>query len=222
VAAPLDLAESVLRRSRRRGRARRAAVVGAGLAMAVAVAAAALPGRSAYFSVIQPSAVMEPTVGVGERVVFSRTLAPARGDVVQAHIAAAAGDGYDTVQRVMAVGGDTVACPAGPDGRCHALVVNDATVAEPYMGGATTDPFPMVRVPGGFVFLMGDNRPAANDSRRIGPVPLPDVSGVAVQVVDDDGHARRIPGAPPHAGPGKADVTDSPDTVPPAKSADSG
>lgn len=45
-----------------------------------------------------------------------------------------------------------------------------------------TAPGPAFEVPAGHVFLMGDNRAAAVDSRRFGSVPLSDVIGIARQV----------------------------------------
>ncbi|HKN53649.1 MAG TPA: signal peptidase I [Amycolatopsis sp.] len=86
-----------------------------------------------------------------------------------------------SVFRVVGVAGDTVACCAGTD-----LVVNGKPVHEPYLSTGTdskrreaTQPF-TVRVPAGSVFVTGDNRGNANDSRFQGPVHLSAVSGIVV------------------------------------------
>lgn len=120
------------------------------------------------------------------------------------------------MMRVVAMGGDTIGCPAGPTGRCDAIVRNGVPVSEPYLGGTATEPFPTSTVPAGTMFLMGDNRDAANDSRYIGPVSLSDVTGVAVRIRDRDGELRPVPGAPTHPGPGRQNNVDPPGLVPPA------
>ncbi|GAA2383589.1 signal peptidase I [Dactylosporangium salmoneum] len=220
VRARPDLARIVLDRAGRQRRARRlgkvTAGVGGGLVVLTTLAAATLLGRSDYVTVIQPSAAMMPTIQVGERVVLDKSLAPARGDVVVVHLARD-GRTYDAMMRVVALSGDTVACPAGPTGRCEAVVVNGTAVPEPYLGATVTDPFPMSTVPDRMIFLLGDNRAAANDSRFIGPVRRADVRGVAVRIEDRDGQVRVVPGAPAHHGPGDSDNVDPAGQVPPAE-----
>jgi signal peptidase I len=215
-----DLARVVLGRAPRQQRARRirkaAAGVGGGLVVLTTLAAASLLGRSDYFTVTQPSAAMESTVNVGERVVFNKKVSPARGDVVIVHLTYQ-GDDFESMMRVVALSGDTIGCPAGPTGRCEALVVNGTPVPEPYLGATVTDPFPIGTVPAQRIFLLGDNRPVANDSRFIGPVKLADVTGVAVQIKDRAGQVRAVPGAPAHGGPGNRDNVDPAGPVPPAR-----
>jgi signal peptidase I len=215
-----DLAEVVLRRARRRRRVRAVTLaLGGGLAVTVAAAAAVLPGRGSYYSTIQPSAVMAPTVEAGERVVFGRELEPARGDVVEAEVTTA-GRAHATILRVVGLPGDTVACPADLVGRCRGVVVNGVRLAERYV--AETAPFAPVTVPADTLFLLGDARDIAHDSRLRGPVPADAVRGVAVQIVDTHGTIRAVPGAPPHRGPNGEDVVDGPGTIPPAFECDPG
>lgn len=214
-----DLARVVLDRARRQRRAQRlrkaAAGVGGGLVVLTTLSAATLLGQSDYVTVTQPSAAMESTVHMGERVVFNKKLSPARGDIVIVHLARD-GHAYDTILRVVALPGDTIGCPAGPTGRCEAVVVNGTPVPEPYLGATVTDPFPTNMVPDHMVFLLGDNRADANDSRFIGPVKLADMTGVAVRIENRNGKARAIPGAPAHPGPGDQDNVDPAGPVPPA------
>jgi signal peptidase I len=219
VRARPDLARVVLDRARRKRRGRRlrqaAAGVGVGVVALTTLAAATVLGRADYFTVTQPSTAMESTVHVGERVVFSKKLSPARGDVILVHLT---WDGreFDSMLRVVALSGDTIGCPAGPTGRCEAVVVNGRPLAEHYLGETVTDPFPTSTIPANMMFLLGDNRPVAIDSRVIGPVGLADVAGVAVQIKDRDGQARAVPGAPAHGGPGDRDNVDPAGPVPPA------
>ncbi|MBV1851811.1 signal peptidase I [Catellatospora tritici] len=217
-AAP-DLAGQVLLRARRGRRSRRwrNALLGAGAGVAAlsTLAAATLLGQSDFFTVTEPSSAMTPTVGIGERVVFDRSLTPSRGDVVLAHLTRD-GDEYDAIFRVMGMPGDTVACPATAPGTCDAVMVNGAAVPEPYLNQVTA-PFAEVTVPAGQVFLLGDNRPGANDSRYGGPVPLDAVDAVAVRIKGEDGTVRPVPGAPAHDGPGEQDNVDPAGPVPPAR-----
>ena len=213
-----DLARRVLERTRmqtRRIRTRRAGIVaGAGLLMVVA-AAASRPGGGTHFAIIQPSAAMTPTVAVGEHVTFHKGLEPQRGDVVSARITAP-GFGHHTISRAVAVAGDTVECPAPPGGDCTTLVVNGHPVPEPYLGRMAVAPFGPVHVPDGAVFLMGDGRSNATDSRIYGPVRTVDISGVAVRI-SGNGQSRHIPGAPRHPAPhGGVDPADLPPPAPAA------
>ncbi len=78
-----------------------------------------------------------------------------------------------SVKRVCGLPGDRVAIR---DGR---LYVNNRRVVEPYLDHRTVDGlyFGPVRVPAGTVFLLGDNRAGAEDSREYGPVPLSNLVG---------------------------------------------
>jgi signal peptidase I len=225
VSADPDLARTILDlagRQRRTRRLRRAAIgAGSGLLVIGTLAAATVFGRSDYFAVTEPSNAMEPTIVVGERVVVDRRLSPQRGDIVFAHVR---DDGveFEAIFRVAALPGDTIGCPADPAGRCAALVVNGQPVPEPHLAGETTDPFPTHTVPAGTVFLLGDNRDVANDSRRVGPVDVDALSGVAVRIVDGAGRSRTVPGAPAHAGPGDHDNVDPARPVPPANATPAG
>lgn len=219
VTARPDLADRVLAQTRtdqgRRSRTRRVGIlVGAGL-LAVAAAAAARPGGGTHFSIIQPTTAMSPTVGIGDQVVFHKRLDPQRGDVVYAHITAPGFD-HDTISRVMAIAGDTITCPADPTGRCSTLVVNGQPVPEPYLAGQAIDPFGPVAVPAGSVFVMGDARTNATDSRIYGPVATEGLSGVAVRITGS-GQSRPVPGAPAHPAPrGGVDPADLPPPAPAA------
>jgi signal peptidase I len=91
------------------------------------------------------------------------------------------------IKRVIGVGGDTVTC-------CDKkgfLAVNGTSVVEPYIytGDKPSDSDFNVKVPKGFIWVMGDHRGASADSRfhtddiHKGMVPLSSVVGRATVVV---------------------------------------
>jgi len=93
--------------------------------------------------------------------------------------------GKDLVKRVIAVGGDRVAC-------CDAvgrIVLNGAPLDEDYVIGPTDQVRFDVTVPNDHLFVMGDNRPDSRDSRYYlddgsdGSVPNGNVVGRVVLVV---------------------------------------
>ena len=151
-----------------------------------------------------PSGSMEPTLRIGDRVLVDRAghrlgAQPEVGDIVVFHPpagadeepavcgAAVAGAPCDKptddqsdqtfIKRVVAVGGDTVAIHDGHVTR------NGKLAAEPFAadcGGVDgCDYAQPIKIPEGYVFVMGDNRGASLDSRFWGPVPVSWVIGQA-------------------------------------------
>jgi signal peptidase I len=153
-----------------------------------------------------PSGSMEPTLEIGQRVLVNRIGHrlggdPKVGDVVVFHPPATAyaqtcgdsGSGAGTprpcerpapgvhhetfIKRVVAVGGDTIAIRNGR------VIRNGQLADEPFIrscGGGSGCDFPeAIRVPRGYVFLMGDNRGGSDDSRYWGPVPVSRIIGEA-------------------------------------------
>jgi signal peptidase I len=212
------LTSTVLQRAAQRRRNRRrfgGAVVGAVLAGSVA---AVTVGGGSYYEYRQPSAVMESTVPTGSSVVVNRDLAPVVLDVVQVTLAI---DGRDvqSVLRVVASAGDTVACPVRASSPSCTVTVNGRPVADPYVAGLRTRPFDAVTIPDDSLFLLGDARNIAVDSRILGPISTSNVRGVVVAVVNTDGKARPIDGAPAHQIPDDYEV-DPEAPVPPASTQD--
>lgn len=229
VTVSAGLAAAVLQGRRRRRRRVRAGVLAGGLVMAgVGVQGLRWAHGGQYQAVIEPSESMGSTVRIGEQVLITSSRNPLRGDVVVMR-AAVDGQDFTLITRVVAVAGDTVACPpaarhsGGEDDACSGLVVNGRRVAEPYLGAPHLSgpprgqrAFAPVTVPAGRVFVMGDNRSVARDSRDDGPLPVTDVVGVAVRVLDSSGHSRPVPGSPSSITPPDSAVIDPPAAVPPA------
>jgi signal peptidase I len=95
--------------------------------------------------------------------------------------------GSDFIKRVVAVGGDHVACCNAT----HQVTFNGHPLVEPYIDLTTADPSQHstayttfdVTVPKGDIFVMGDHRDDSDDSRINGPVPVSDVIGRAFVVI---------------------------------------
>jgi signal peptidase I len=108
----------------------------------------------------------------------------------------------DFVKRVIAVGGQTVACC---DSR-NRVMVDGQPLEEPYVyylpdaGSARQAPFGPVTVPPGTLWMMGDSRNNSADSRvpGHGPVPIENVIGQVRFVVMPFSRFRGIPSIDPH------------------------
>jgi signal peptidase I len=110
-----------------------------------------------------PTSSMTPTIDAGDRVLAQRVDGDEvrRGDVVVFEDKAWVSNAK-VVKRVVAIGGDKVACCT--DGK---LTVNGKEIDEPYLPKGSlaeiTD-FPSVTVPEGRLFLLGDERQGSLDS----------------------------------------------------------
>jgi signal peptidase I len=125
-----------------------------------------------------PSTSMVPTLEIGDRVLVNKFIyrfqAPARGDVVV--FVAPEDKNMDLIKRVIAVGGQTVSIDHG------FVSVDGKKLDEPYVVPANRDDYSLpqpVRIPEGYVWVMGDNRANSSDSRVIGPQPVTSLLGKA-------------------------------------------
>ena len=214
-----DLGATVLTRYRSsRRRRRRTAVAGAvALLAGGAVVAASRPDGGAFAEVYQPSGAMEPTVHVGEHTIVGKHLEPRVGDVVTTRVPGGGGS-FAGLDRLVAVGGDVVACPDDGHGRCTGWVVDGRLLSEPYLARRTSEPYPPTRVRAHHVFVLGDDRDDAADSRVYGDYDESWLTGVVVRIVDAAGVRRAVPGAPLRPGPDGGGTIDPPGEVPPARS----
>ena len=151
----------------------------AGLAVVLGAVVLARPG---YSEVEVGGSAMAPTLADGDRVAVETGAEPGRDDMVVFDGAALPGrDPGPRVLRVMGVGGDRLEYT---DGR---LVRNGEPVDEPYASGTPLNDF-TVTVPDGTVFLAGDARDNAVDSRMFvehdghGAIPVDAVEGRVVGV----------------------------------------
>ena len=114
---------------------------------------------------------MQPAFQDGDLVVYYRLVTDYKaGDVVVVNY-----QGKDLTERVVAAAGDTV------DITTDGLSVNGAYVQEPYIRGGTVlfeegVTFPLTVGPGE-IFVLGDNREKATDSRIFGCVAAKAVKG---------------------------------------------
>lgn len=120
-------------------------------------------GAFAYQPYTVPTRSMDPTIEAGDRVLAERISGEEvrRGDVVVFYDAVW-GD-VPMVKRVVAVGGDRVAC-CDEQGR---ITIDGEPVEEPYLSAdapASRAPFDE-KVPEGTLFLLGDHRQTSQDSR---------------------------------------------------------
>jgi signal peptidase I len=152
-----------------------------------------------------PSAAMEPTLEIGDRILVDRTglAGVGRGDVVVFNPPRGADDnacgtpGHDAaaarqacpeptpgesemafVKRIVAVGGDRLRIEGGR------VVLNGERLDEPYIEPSedcVICNLPReIRIPPDHYFMMGDNRGESADSREWGPVPEDSVVGATV------------------------------------------
>jgi len=151
-----------------------------GFVLALAVASGAV------FRVYRvPQAAMEPAIRAGEMIVVRRTKNVARGHIIAFRYPP--NPRVTFVKRAIAIGGDTVEI------RDKKVFLNGTALIEPYVvhrdpqiypagdflpqPQRSRDQFGPLQVPAGQIFVLGDNRDHASDSRYWGTVPRENVIG---------------------------------------------
>lgn len=119
-----------------------------------------------------PSASMEPTLMVGDRILVDKISyhlhAVHRGDIVV--FATPPGEDAgpnvkDLVKRVIGLPGETISSAGGQ------VVINGKPLKEPWLApGVVTTGINTQKIPAGEYFVMGDNRSDSQDSRFFGPI----------------------------------------------------
>ncbi|MGO1285888.1 MAG: signal peptidase I [Brachybacterium sp.] len=177
-----------------RGRRRPHLVVAAAVCVVLVLTTAGLVRHFVVQPFHIPSASMAPALEPGDVVLADRSQrgTAQRGDIVvldgRGYFAPSAADGDRYwLKRVIAVGGDSVAC-CDAEG---AITVNDTPLVEPYLseGTAPSEIEFDLKVPEGRVFVLGDNRADSTDSRHLlgapggGMIPVDRVVGEADTIV---------------------------------------
>ncbi len=119
-----------------------------------------------------PSGSMEPTLKPGDRVLVNKLSYDLhsihRGDIVVFKRPPSEADDptiKDLIKRVIGLPGDQI------EGRDGLVYINGQLLKEPYLpAGTVTTSLPLMTVPAGQYFVMGDNRGNSKDSRFIGPI----------------------------------------------------
>ncbi len=152
---------------------RRRAIIEWGVILVVALLAALLLRTFVIQPYYIPSASMEPTLKVGDKVLVNKLSYDLhsihRGDVI---VFKKPPDDTtpgikDLIKRVIGLPGETI---AGKDGQIY---INGKLLNEPWLPRVdqnTTSTFAPVQIPAGEYFVMGDNRGDSSDSRVFGPI----------------------------------------------------
>jgi len=127
-----------------------------------------------------PSLSMYPTLDKGDRVLVNKLSYKVhdvhRGDLVvfERPPGQPASTIKDLIKRVVGLPGDQI------EARSGVVYINGHRLSEPYLvDGVTTDNLPLMTVPKGDVFVMGDNRGDSADSRVFGPIDEDSIVGRA-------------------------------------------
>jgi signal peptidase I len=153
-----------------------------GLVLVAALVVAILVKTFLFQAFYIPSASMETTLNVGDRVLVNKVSYDLhevnRGDlVVFKRPPGESGPGDeidDLIKRTIALPGETV------EVRSSVVYIDGLALDEPYLDEELVYPdFGPITVPAQQIFMMGDNRPDSRDSRVFGPIDTGQIVGRA-------------------------------------------
>ena len=152
------------------------------LVIAGALVAALLIKTFLFQAFYIPSASMEPTLHIGDRVLVNK-LSYRLGDIDRGDLVVFTRPDIspdtqaavrDLIKRVIALPGETL------EARDGAIYVDGRRLEEDYLPrGVISEDLPKRVIPEGKVWVMGDNRPNSRDSRALGPVDIDTIHGRA-------------------------------------------
>jgi len=142
-----------------------------------------------------PSASMEPTLHIGDRVLVNRFIyhlhPPRRGDIIVFHPPGYGANpikdstheaNVNYIKRVIGLPGETIQIVKGTVLICHAPHVGCHALREPYVATHHYPDYGPFTIPPGDYFVMGDNRANSEDSRSWGPLPRRNIIGEAMLI----------------------------------------
>jgi len=178
---PVEAAAPQARRPRTRGRTATAVVA------LLVIAAAVLLRLYVYETDIVEGNSMAPGLHSGDFILLCKlgrgATSPQRFEVITFR----APDAKDVlIKRVVGLPGEWIWIWG------NHVFVNGGYLEEPYLGRWRGQFQAPVWVPGGSVYVMGDNRDDSEDSRKWGPVPLSSVRGRAVAAFFPFNRAGRV------------------------------
>ena len=105
---------------------------------------------------------------------------PKRGDIV---VFRSDNYGEALVKRVVALGGESVFVDAASGD----VYINGQFLEEDYIEKEPLNKGTgrVVNVPEGYIFVLGDNRNFSSDSRTFGPVPVEDITGGVIYIIEN-------------------------------------
>ncbi|AUW94543.1 signal peptidase I [Sulfobacillus sp. hq2] len=121
---------------------------------------------------------MLPTLHTGERVLVNKLIydfeTPKTGQIIVFRSPVI--KSQDWIKRVIGVPGDTISVEN------NVVYINGHRYHEPFLKYRTSMNVPPTKVPPGYLWVEGDNRPKSYDSRYFGLLPMKNVKGQAFVV----------------------------------------
>ncbi len=117
---------------------------------------------------------MEPTLSGRQRLIIEKVSyklhTPERGDIIVIKVPQSS---ELFIKRIIGLPGETFEIREG------IVYINGQPLSEPYVNGVPRGNYPLLTIPDGYIFVMGDNRNNSIDSRSFGPIPIKNIVGHA-------------------------------------------